>query len=168
MDNGQNVNMGRFVTWITSHSCRAAKASITCCQCWKALLDGWRPTSCLTALPRTPSRPWKSKSCGNMAQLSWTTDLSTSGPESMGLSGCILFLNRHQPLGKIKQHNGLLTIWKVMGEGASRHWNLHVAKATWLVNIWGSASQAGPSQSKPSRSAERDKVPVRDRIWGIY
>lgn len=84
--------------------------------------------------------------------------------------GCIIFLNMHQPLEKL---NSIMDYWQpyilnVMDGGTIRYWYLRVAKASWLVNAWGSTSPAGPSQSKPPHSVERDKVPMRDRIWGIY
>lgn len=54
-----------------------------------------------------------------------------------------------------------------MGGEAIRHWALHVAKTTWLVNTWVTAKQAGPSQSKPPPSVERDKVPMRNILGKI-
>ncbi|KAK4817217.1 hypothetical protein QYF61_003741 [Mycteria americana] len=48
----------------------------------------------------------------------------------------------HAPAsGKIKQYNGLLkTTLQAMGGGTFKHWDTHLAKATWLVNTRGSAN----------------------------
>lgn len=45
---------------------------------------------------------------------------------------------------------------------SNRCWNCntHLAKAAWLVNIWGSASQTGPAQSKLLCAVERKEVTV--------
>ncbi|KAK4832710.1 hypothetical protein QYF61_025171 [Mycteria americana] len=68
----------------------------------------------------------------------------------------------HAPaFGKIEQYNGLLkTTLRAMGDGMFKHWDTHLAKATWLVNTRGSANRAGPAQSKLLRTVEGDKVPV--------
>lgn len=47
-----------------------------------------------------------------------------------------------------------------MSAGTFKHCNTHVAKAAWLVNTWGSASQTGPAQSKQLCAVEREKVIV--------
>jgi len=47
-----------------------------------------------------------------------------------------------------------------MGGGTFKNWDIHLAKATWLVNTRGSTNRAGPAQSKPQRPVEGDKVPV--------
>jgi len=47
-----------------------------------------------------------------------------------------------------------------MGAGTFKHWDTHLAKTSWLVNIRGSTDQAGPAQSKLLRTEEEDKVPV--------
>ena len=47
-----------------------------------------------------------------------------------------------------------------MGGGTFKHWDTHLAKATWLVNTRGSANRAGPAQSEPLRTVEGDRVPV--------
>jgi len=41
-----------------------------------------------------------------------------------------------------------------------KNWDIHLPKATWLVNTRGSSNQAGPAQSKLPHTAARDKVPV--------
>ncbi|GAB0205331.1 hypothetical protein GRJ2_002998700 [Grus japonensis] len=68
----------------------------------------------------------------------------------------------HAPAsGKIERYNGLLkTTLRAMGGGTLKHWDTHLAKATWLVNTRGSANRAGPAQSKLPRPVEGDKVPV--------
>ncbi|GAB0176080.1 hypothetical protein GRJ2_000073200 [Grus japonensis] len=68
----------------------------------------------------------------------------------------------HAPAsGKIERYNGLLkTTLRAMGVGTLKHWDTHLAKATWLVNTRGSANQAGLAQSKFPRPVEGDKVPV--------
>ncbi|GAB0203588.1 hypothetical protein GRJ2_002824400 [Grus japonensis] len=68
----------------------------------------------------------------------------------------------HAPAsGKIERYNGLLkTTLRAMGGGTLKHWDTHLAKATWLVNTRGSANRAGPAQSKFPRPVEGDKVPV--------
>ncbi|GAB0209120.1 hypothetical protein GRJ2_003377700 [Grus japonensis] len=68
----------------------------------------------------------------------------------------------HAPAsGKIERYNGLLkTTLRAMGGGTLRHWDTHLAKATWLVNMRGSTSQAGPAQSKLPHTVEGDKVPI--------
>ncbi|GAB0205179.1 hypothetical protein GRJ2_002983500 [Grus japonensis] len=68
----------------------------------------------------------------------------------------------HAPAsGKIERYNGLLkTTLRAMGGGTLKHWDTHLAKATWLVNTRGSANRAGPAQSKFPHPVEGDKVPV--------
>ncbi|GAB0179346.1 hypothetical protein GRJ2_000399900 [Grus japonensis] len=68
----------------------------------------------------------------------------------------------HAPAsGKIERYNGLLkTTLRAMGGGTLKHWDTHLAKATWLVNTRGSANRAGPAQSKLPCPVEGDKVPV--------
>lgn len=49
----------------------------------------------------------------------------------------------------MEQYNGLVkTILKAIGGGTFKHWDLHLAKATWLINTRQSINQAGPTQSK--------------------
>ncbi|KAK4829996.1 LOW QUALITY PROTEIN: hypothetical protein QYF61_008166 [Mycteria americana] len=63
--------------------------------------------------------------------------------------------------GKIERYNGLLkTTLRAMGGGTFKHWDTHLAKATWLVSSRGSASRAGPARLKLLHAAEGDKVPV--------
>ncbi|KAK4806485.1 hypothetical protein QYF61_013978 [Mycteria americana] len=68
----------------------------------------------------------------------------------------------HAPAsGKIERYNGLLkTTLRAMGGGTFKHWDTHLAKATWLVNTRGSVNRPGPAQSKLLRTVEGDKVPV--------
>ena len=47
-----------------------------------------------------------------------------------------------------------------MGGGTFKHWDEHLAKATWLVNTRGSAKQAGPAQSNLLCTVDGDKAPV--------
>lgn len=47
-----------------------------------------------------------------------------------------------------------------MSAGTFKHCNTHLAKAAWLVNTWGSASQTGPAQSKLLCAVEREKVSI--------
>ena len=47
-----------------------------------------------------------------------------------------------------------------MGGGTFKHWDTHLAKATWLVNMRGSANRAGPAQSEILHTVEGDRVPV--------
>ncbi|KAK4805326.1 hypothetical protein QYF61_018189 [Mycteria americana] len=67
----------------------------------------------------------------------------------------------HAPAsGKIERYNGLLkTTLRAMGGGTFKHWDTHLAKATWLVNTRGSANRAGPAQSKLLCTVEGDKIP---------
>ncbi|GAB0195849.1 hypothetical protein GRJ2_002050200 [Grus japonensis] len=48
----------------------------------------------------------------------------------------------HAPAsGKIERYNGLLkTTLRATGGGTLKHWDTHLAKATWLVNTRGSAN----------------------------
>ncbi|KAK4819555.1 hypothetical protein QYF61_007066 [Mycteria americana] len=68
----------------------------------------------------------------------------------------------HAPAsGEIERYNGLLkTALRATGAGTFKHWDTHLAKATWLVNTRGSVNRAGPAQSKLLRTVEGDKVPV--------
>ena len=68
----------------------------------------------------------------------------------------------HAPAsGKIERYNGLLkTMLKAMGGGTFKHWEKHLAEATWLVNTRGSISRDGPTQSSSLHIVEGDKVPV--------
>ncbi|GAB0207223.1 sorting nexin-2 [Grus japonensis] len=68
----------------------------------------------------------------------------------------------HAPAsGKIERDNGLLkTALRAMGGGTLKHWDTHLAKATWLVNTRGSANRAGPAQSKLPHTVKGDKVPI--------
>ena len=47
-----------------------------------------------------------------------------------------------------------------MGGGTFKHWEKHLAEATWLVNTRGSISRDGPTQSSSLHTVEGDKVPV--------
>ena len=47
-----------------------------------------------------------------------------------------------------------------MGGGTLKHWEKHLAEATWLVSARGSISRDGPAQSSSLRTVEGDKVPV--------
>lgn len=40
------------------------------------------------------------------------------------------------------------------------HWDTNLAEATWLVNMKGSATQPGPTQTKPLYTVEGDNVPA--------
>ncbi|RMC09864.1 hypothetical protein DUI87_13651 [Hirundo rustica rustica] len=63
--------------------------------------------------------------------------------------------------GKIERYNGLLkTTLKAMGGGTFKLWDLHLGKATWLVNTQGSTNQVDPAQSKPPHTVEGVKVSV--------
>ncbi|GAB0207853.1 hypothetical protein GRJ2_003251000 [Grus japonensis] len=63
--------------------------------------------------------------------------------------------------GKIEPYSGLLkATLRAMGGGTLKHWDTHLAKATWLVYTRGSANRAGPAQSKLPRPVEGHKVPV--------
>ena len=59
-----------------------------------------------------------------------------------------------------------------MGGGTFKHWEKHLAEATWLVNTQGSISHDGPTQSSSLHTVEGDKVPVvhvkstlRKAVW---
>ena len=45
-----------------------------------------------------------------------------------------------------------------MGGETFKHWYMHLAKCTWLVNTRGSANQSGPAQSNLLRTVDGDKV----------
>ena len=64
----------------------------------------------------------------------------------------------HAPAsGKIERYNGLLkTMLKAMGGGTFKHWEKHLAKATWLVNTRGSINRDGPASSL--HTVKGDKV----------
>ena len=47
-----------------------------------------------------------------------------------------------------------------MRGGTFKHWDTHLAKATWLENTRGSSNKAGPAQSEPLHTVEGDRVPV--------
>ena len=66
----------------------------------------------------------------------------------------------HAPAsGKIERYNGLLkTMLKAMGGGTFKHWEKHLAEATWLVNTQGSINRDGPASSL--HTVKGDKVPV--------
>ncbi|KAJ7418416.1 hypothetical protein WISP_59219 [Willisornis vidua] len=68
----------------------------------------------------------------------------------------------HAPAaGKVEGCNGLLkTTSKVLGGGTFKHWDQHLAKATWLVNTRGSVNQAGPAQPESLHTVDGGKVPV--------
>ncbi|KAK4819214.1 hypothetical protein QYF61_027044 [Mycteria americana] len=161
--------MGRPGRSIISHSNKPAKASAMCLQWWKQPPRGWKHILCPMPLPRTLSWALKSKSCGNMApqkELSQTMGLisettSDTWAKEHGTEW-VYHIPYHAPAsGKIKRYNGLLkTALRAMGGGTSKHWDTHLAKATWLVSTRGSANRAGPAQSKLLHTVEGDKVPV--------
>ncbi|XP_051655122.1 uncharacterized protein LOC127476333 [Manacus candei] len=68
----------------------------------------------------------------------------------------------HAPAaGKVERCNGLLkTTLKALCGETLKHWELHLAKATWLVNTRGSINRAGPAQSELLHTVDGDKVPV--------
>ena len=47
-----------------------------------------------------------------------------------------------------------------MGGRIFKHWEKHLAEATWLVNTRGSISRDGPTHSSSLHTVEGDKVPV--------
>lgn len=51
----------------------------------------------------------------------------------------------HAPTSaKTERYSGLLkTILRAVGAGTLKHWDIHIAKATWSVNTQESASRAG-------------------------
>ena len=53
---------------------------------------------------------------------------------------------------------------KAMGGRTLKHWEKHLAEATWLVNTRQSISCDGPAQSKSLHNVKKDKVPVVHRI----
>lgn len=57
-----------------------------------------------------------------------------------------------------------------MGGGTFKHWEKHLAEATWVVNTRGSINRAGPTQSSSLHTVERDKVPVVHvkSMWGKW
>lgn len=96
VDDGQKQKRGGG-RGAACRSPKPAKASTTWLQIVAQPLDGWRGALCLLPPPGTPSWPLRNMSCWDMAalrQASWTVGLisktasSTSGPESMVLSGC--------------------------------------------------------------------------------
>ena len=52
------------------------------------------------------------------------------------------------------------TTLRAMGGGTFKHWDIRLAKATWLVNSRASTNRAGPAQSNLLRTVEGEKVPV--------
>ncbi|KAJ7400726.1 hypothetical protein WISP_00195 [Willisornis vidua] len=68
----------------------------------------------------------------------------------------------HAPAArKVERCNGLVkTTLKALGGGTFKHWVLHLAKATWLVNTRASINRAGPAQSKLLNTVDGDKFPV--------
>ncbi|XP_029820605.1 uncharacterized protein LOC115307985 [Manacus vitellinus] len=68
----------------------------------------------------------------------------------------------HAPAaGKVERCNGLLkTTLKALCGETLKHWELHLAKATWLVNTRGSINRAGPAQSELLHTVDGDKAPV--------
>lgn len=152
----------------TPHCCKPAKASTMCLQRWKQPLDVCRRTPCFT--PRTPSWALRCNSCGNTVpqrELSQRVGLisktapQTHGPESTVVSGYNIPPHHAPASEKTEQYNGLLKMTlKTMGGGTFKHGDLHLAKASWLVNTRGSTSQAGSAQSKLLCTVEGDKVPV--------
>ncbi|KAJ7398451.1 hypothetical protein BTVI_125481 [Pitangus sulphuratus] len=63
--------------------------------------------------------------------------------------------------GKVEWCNGLLkTTLKALSGGTFKHWDQHIAKATWLVNTRGSVNRVGPAQSESFHTVDGDKVPV--------
>ena len=66
----------------------------------------------------------------------------------------------HAPTsGKIEQYSGLVkTMLKAMGGGTFKHWEKHLAEATWLVNTRGSINRDGPAISL--HTVKGGKVPV--------
>ena len=49
---------------------------------------------------------------------------------------------------------------KAMGGRTLKHWEKHLAEATWLVNTRGSISRDGPTQSSSLHTVKGDKVSV--------
>ena len=47
-----------------------------------------------------------------------------------------------------------------MGGRTLKHWEKHLAEATWLVNARGSINRDGPTQLSSLHAVEGDKVPV--------
>jgi len=63
--------------------------------------------------------------------------------------------------GNTEQENELLkTTLRSVGDGAFKHQDTLLVKATWLLNARGSINRAGPAQSKLLRTVEGHKVPV--------
>jgi len=67
----------------------------------------------------------------------------------------------HAPAsGKIKWYVVLKTVSKAAGGGIFKHWEKHLAEATWLVNTRGSISRDGPTPSSSLHNVQGGKVPV--------
>ncbi|KAK4830512.1 hypothetical protein QYF61_011454 [Mycteria americana] len=147
--------MGRPGRSIISHSHKPAKASAMFLQWWKQPLDGWKHILCPMPPPRTLSWALKSKPYGDMEpQKELNTWAKQHGIEWAD------HIPYHAPAPrKIEQDNELLkTTLRAMGGGTFKHWDTHLAKATWFVNTRGSVSRAGPAQSKLLCTVEGDKV----------
>jgi len=76
----------------------------------------------------------------------------------MALSGFIISPIMHQLLVKLNNTMDLKTMLKAMGGRKFKHWEMHLAEATWLVNTRGSINCDGPSSSL--HTVKGDKVPV--------
>lgn len=78
---------------------------------------------------------------------------------------CVYHIPCYAPTsGKTEWSPGLLkTTLKAMGGETFKHWDVHLAKATWLVNIRGSTNWAGPAWSKPPCTVEGNKA-----LWSIW
>lgn len=76
--------------------------------------------------------------------------------------GYIYHIPYHIPAPwKIEWYNGPLeTSLRAMSAVTFKHWDTHLAKATWLDNTRGSPSHAGLVQSKELHIVEENKVPV--------
>ncbi|KAK4824750.1 hypothetical protein QYF61_018222, partial [Mycteria americana] len=168
--------MGRPGRLIISHSHKPTKASTMCSPWWKQPPDGWKHIPCpMGNISHAPCH--HPTILGLEKQLLWRHGT----PERMESDNGTHFRNNfidtwanehgiewiyhipyHAPASrKFKRYNGLLkTTLRALGAGMFKHWDTHLAKATWLVNTRGSANQADLAQSKLLRIVEGDKVPV--------
>ena len=88
-------------------------------------------------------------------------NLLNTQAEERGIEWVYHILYHAPASGKMEQYNGLLkTTPRAMGARTLKHWDTHLAKATWLVNTQGSANHAGPVQSNLLHTVKGDKVLV--------
>lgn len=149
------MNMGWPGRLTLSYPPKSVTSSAMCLQWWKQQPDGWKTLLCHMPLPGTildfKGKPYSDTYPGRIESNNrahfWNNLIKTWAKER-GIEWLYLIPYHAPASGKIEHYSVLLkTTLQIMGNGTFKHWDTHLAKATWLVSNRGSS---GPCPVKIS------------------